>query len=143
MLFLPPSYTPKKTSEKNTTKNIIPNTYNDIHDNLGTDEHIWNHVDLAIVEITPPRRAIASSLQQPPWLQNTGSFGSSSEYRQDVDRVLKSELGSRISAQRFLEISMVFKQHPMLYSKDAQKVAMLFLPMGEKVGQNMQIKRRS
>ncbi|KAL7957400.1 hypothetical protein V8C34DRAFT_325171 [Trichoderma compactum] len=31
--------------------------------------------------------------QQTPWLHNTSSFVNSSEYRQDVDRVLKMELG--------------------------------------------------
>ncbi|CAG7999808.1 unnamed protein product [Penicillium nalgiovense] len=58
-----------------------------------TDEQIWNSVDAAAAESTPPPRTIASSLQQTPWLHKTSSFANSSEYRQDVDRVLKSELG--------------------------------------------------
>ncbi|KAJ6019331.1 hypothetical protein N7522_001398 [Penicillium canescens] len=58
-----------------------------------TDEQIWNLVDDAAAESTPPPRAIASSLQQTPSFQKTSSFANSSEYRQDVDRVLKSELG--------------------------------------------------
>jgi hypothetical protein len=58
-----------------------------------TDEQIWNLVDIAAAESTPPPRPIASSLQQTPWLHKTSSFANSSEYRQDVDRVLKSELG--------------------------------------------------
>ncbi|KAJ5987637.1 hypothetical protein N7522_011885 [Penicillium canescens] len=58
-----------------------------------TDEQIWNLVDVAAAESTPPPRAIASSLQQTPSFQKTSSFANSSEYRQDVDRVLKSELG--------------------------------------------------
>lgn len=58
-----------------------------------TDEQIWNLVDVAAAESTPPPRAVASSLQQTPWLHKTSSFANSSEYRQDVDRVLKTELG--------------------------------------------------
>ncbi|KAJ5215349.1 uncharacterized protein N7498_001756 [Penicillium cinerascens] len=58
-----------------------------------TDEQIWNLVDVAAEETTPPPRPIASSLQQTPWFHKTSSFANSSEYRQDVDRVLKSELG--------------------------------------------------
>jgi hypothetical protein len=50
-------------------------------------------VDVAAAETTPPLRAIASSLQQTLWLHKISSFANSSEYRQDVDRVLKSELG--------------------------------------------------
>ncbi|CAG8945741.1 unnamed protein product [Penicillium salamii] len=61
--------------------------------NTSTDEQIWNLVDAATVESTPPPRMIASSLQQTPWLYKTSSFANSSEYCQDVDRVFKSELG--------------------------------------------------
>jgi hypothetical protein len=32
-------------------------------------------------------------VQQTPWVHNTSSFANSSEYRQDVDSVLKMELG--------------------------------------------------
>lgn len=46
-----------------------------------------------MAESTPPPQPIASSLQQTPWLHKTSSFANSSEYRQDVDRVLKLELG--------------------------------------------------
>lgn len=42
---------------------------------------------------TPPRRSIASSLQQTPWLRNTGSSSNSSEHRKYVDNVLKEEVG--------------------------------------------------
>ncbi|KAI1471016.1 serine/threonine-protein kinase Sgk2 [Daldinia caldariorum] len=45
-----------------------------------------------VTESTPPQ-PIASSFLQTPWLHNTGSFANSSEYRQDVDRILKLELG--------------------------------------------------
>ncbi|KXJ85594.1 hypothetical protein Micbo1qcDRAFT_237400 [Microdochium bolleyi] len=60
-----------------------------------TDTRIWDRVydAVAVTESTPPPRPIASSLQQTPWLHKTSSFANSSEYRQDVDRVLKSELG--------------------------------------------------
>ncbi|KAJ6019364.1 hypothetical protein N7522_001431, partial [Penicillium canescens] len=54
---------------------------------------VRNLVDAAAAESTPPPRTIASSLQQTPWLHKTSSFANSSEYRQDVDRVFKSELG--------------------------------------------------
>ncbi|KAJ6168196.1 hypothetical protein N7497_001039 [Penicillium chrysogenum] len=57
------------------------------------DREIWDCVYSAVTEPTPPPRAIISSLQQTPWLHKTSSFANSSEYRQDVDRVLKSELG--------------------------------------------------
>ncbi|KAI2736056.1 hypothetical protein DTO013E5_10131 [Penicillium roqueforti] len=43
--------------------------------------------------LTPANPIIASSLQQTPWLHKTSSFANSSEYRQDVARVLNSELG--------------------------------------------------
>lgn len=59
-----------------------------------SDAVIWDHVYRAVAESTPPPRPIASSLQQTPWVHNTSSFANSSEYRQDVDRVLKLELGS-------------------------------------------------
>ncbi|KAJ5544154.1 hypothetical protein N7494_005433 [Penicillium frequentans] len=58
-----------------------------------TDQQIWNLVEVAAAESTPPPREIASSIQQTPWLHKTSSFANSSEYRLDVDRVLKLELG--------------------------------------------------
>lgn len=57
------------------------------------DTDIWDQVYHAVAESTPPPRPIASSVQQTPWLHNTSSFANSSEYRLDVDRVLKLELG--------------------------------------------------
>ncbi|KAK5660714.1 hypothetical protein OQA88_12079 [Cercophora sp. LCS_1] len=57
------------------------------------DALIWKEVYNAVTESTPPPRPIASSFQQTPWLHNTGSFANSSEYRKDVDRVLRNELG--------------------------------------------------
>ncbi|KAF5126255.1 hypothetical protein E5D57_010951 [Metarhizium anisopliae] len=56
------------------------------------DAQIWDFVSTASAESTPPPRPIASSLQQTPWSQNTSSFVNSSEYRQNVDPVLKLEL---------------------------------------------------
>ncbi|KID78700.1 uncharacterized protein G6M90_00g027500 [Metarhizium brunneum] len=56
------------------------------------DVQIWDFVSTAAAESTPPPRSIASSLQQTPWSQNTSSFVNSSEYRQNVDPVLKLEL---------------------------------------------------
>ncbi len=58
-----------------------------------SDEEIWSHVYNAVTESTPPPRPVASSLQQTPWLRNTGSFVNSSEHRKYVDGVLKEELG--------------------------------------------------
>ncbi|EJT68062.1 hypothetical protein GGTG_14359 [Gaeumannomyces tritici R3-111a-1] len=57
------------------------------------DALIWDQVYRAVAESTPPPRLVPSSFQQTPWLHNTGSFANSSEYRQDVDRVLRLELG--------------------------------------------------
>jgi hypothetical protein len=57
------------------------------------DALIWDRVYDAVTESTPPPRPIASSLQQTPWLRNTGSFANSSEHRRYVDNVLKEELG--------------------------------------------------
>ncbi|OAQ58942.2 FunK1 protein kinase [Pochonia chlamydosporia 170] len=56
------------------------------------DAQIWDLVSIAVVESTPPLRPIPSSLQQTPWSQNTSSFANSSEYRRDMDPVLKLEL---------------------------------------------------
>lgn len=60
------------------------------------DALIWDQVYRVVAKSTPPPRlvpSVLSSFQQTPWLHNTGSFANSSEYRQDVDRVLRSELG--------------------------------------------------
>ena len=68
------------------------------------DRIIWDQVYNAVTESTPPPRPIASSLQQTPWLHNTSSFANSSEYRKDVDRVLKNELGAMyVGVSRFHE----------------------------------------
>ncbi|KAL8346170.1 hypothetical protein RB598_000191 [Gaeumannomyces tritici] len=50
------------------------------------DALIWDQVYRAIA-------AVEYSLQQTPWLHNISSFANSSEYRQYVDKVLRSELG--------------------------------------------------
>ncbi|KAK0628117.1 hypothetical protein B0T17DRAFT_491041 [Bombardia bombarda] len=57
------------------------------------DALIWDQVYLAVTESTPPPQPVASSFQQTPWRQSTGSFANSSEYRKDVDKVLREELG--------------------------------------------------
>ncbi|KAK3682383.1 hypothetical protein B0T22DRAFT_521651 [Podospora appendiculata] len=57
------------------------------------DALIWKEVYKAVIKPTPPPQPIASSLQRTPWLHNTSSFANSFEYRKDVDRVLKDELG--------------------------------------------------
>ena len=62
--------------------------------NNADDALIWDHVYQITTESTPPPRPIASSLQQTPWRLNTSSFANSSEYRRDVDKVLRLELGS-------------------------------------------------
>lgn len=58
------------------------------------DALIWTQVYAAVTESTPPPRTVVTSLQQTPWRHNTASFANSSEYRKDVDRVLKAELGN-------------------------------------------------
>ncbi|KAK0726803.1 hypothetical protein B0T26DRAFT_638800 [Lasiosphaeria miniovina] len=70
---------------------IIPLLKSAITDD--NDVLIWKQVYKAVTEPTPHPQTIASSLQQTPWLHNTGSFANSSEYRKDVDRVLRDELG--------------------------------------------------
>ncbi|KAN0076161.1 hypothetical protein V8E54_006303, partial [Elaphomyces granulatus] len=61
------------------------------------DDLIWSEVYCAVTESTPPH----SSVQ---WLHNTNSFTNSSAYRQDVDKVLKSELGRLyVGLRRFHE----------------------------------------
>jgi hypothetical protein len=56
------------------------------------DALIWDQVYNAVTESTPPPRPIPSSIQETPWSQNTSGFVNSSEFRQDVDPVLKLEL---------------------------------------------------
>lgn len=63
-----------------------------VTDNLD-DTNIWDQVDRTVTESTPPPQPIASSIEQTPWLHKTSSFANSSERRDDVDPVLKSELG--------------------------------------------------
>ncbi|KAH8744073.1 hypothetical protein F5883DRAFT_30549 [Diaporthe sp. PMI_573] len=57
------------------------------------DALIWDRVYDAVSVSTPPPRPVASSIQQTPWLSNTGSFANSSERRKYVDNVLQEELG--------------------------------------------------
>ncbi|KAM0431370.1 hypothetical protein ACHAPT_005347 [Fusarium lateritium] len=56
------------------------------------DELIWNLVASAAVESTPPPRSIPSSIKQTPWTRNTSSLVNSSELRQYIDPILRSEL---------------------------------------------------
>ncbi|KAK3353872.1 serine/threonine-protein kinase Sgk2 [Lasiosphaeria hispida] len=56
------------------------------------DALIWKHLYDAVTESTPPPRPVASSLRQTPLLHTTNGFTNSSEYRQDVDPVLRLEL---------------------------------------------------
>jgi hypothetical protein len=68
------------------------------------DTLVWSRVYdavTAVTESTPPPRPIASSLQQTPWLRNTGSFANSSEHREHVDNVLSEELGPMYDLRDF------------------------------------------
>ena len=56
------------------------------------DTDIWNHLYEAVTESTPPPRPIPSSIQQTPLSQNTSGLVNSSEFRQNVDPILKLEL---------------------------------------------------
>lgn len=68
------------------------------------DARIWDQVYHAVTELTPPPHPIVSSLQRTLWLHNSSSFANSSEYRQDVDRILKLELGPLyVGLSRFRE----------------------------------------
>lgn len=53
---------------------------------------IWELLAQVSTKSTPPR-VISTLDQQTPWRHNTSSFANSSEYRNDIDRVLKGELG--------------------------------------------------
>ncbi|KND91462.1 hypothetical protein TOPH_03900 [Tolypocladium ophioglossoides CBS 100239] len=56
------------------------------------DAFIWSHIHDAVTESTPPPRPIAPSIQQTPLSQNTSGLVNSSEFRQNVDPILKLEL---------------------------------------------------
>jgi len=56
------------------------------------DALIWDLVSAAAVESTPPPRPIHPSIQQTPLSQNTSGLVNSSEFRHDVDPILKLEL---------------------------------------------------
>ncbi|PVH91225.1 hypothetical protein DM02DRAFT_577221, partial [Periconia macrospinosa] len=60
--------------------------------NKESDDVIWNKVEAAVTESTPPPRP-PSSFPQTPWVRNTSSFANSTEHRKYVDGVLKEELG--------------------------------------------------
>jgi hypothetical protein len=57
------------------------------------DTLIWNQVYFTIIESTPPSRPIASPLEQTPYTHKTSILVNSSELRQNIDKVLKLELG--------------------------------------------------
>nr|ODN90135.1 hypothetical protein L203_02058 [Cryptococcus depauperatus CBS 7841] len=59
------------------------------------DALIWDLVAAAAasLNVTPPPRSMTPSSQQTPWLRGTSDFTYSTEYRQDIDRVLRGELG--------------------------------------------------
>nr|ODN95481.1 hypothetical protein L204_04021 [Cryptococcus depauperatus CBS 7855] len=59
------------------------------------DALIWDLVAAAAatLNVTPPPRSMTPSSQQNPWLRGTSDFTYSTEYRQDIDRVLRGELG--------------------------------------------------
>nr|ODN91847.1 hypothetical protein L203_01100 [Cryptococcus depauperatus CBS 7841] len=59
------------------------------------DALIWDLVAAAAasLNVTPPPRSMTPSSQQTPWLCGTSDFAYSTEYRQDIDRVLRGELG--------------------------------------------------
>nr|ODO01273.1 hypothetical protein L204_02001 [Cryptococcus depauperatus CBS 7855] len=57
------------------------------------DALIWDLVATAALKLAPPPRPMLPSFQQTPWLRGTSDFTYSTEYRQDIDRVLESELG--------------------------------------------------
>ncbi|KAK0707014.1 hypothetical protein B0T26DRAFT_815209 [Lasiosphaeria miniovina] len=70
----------------------------------GDPDDVWGQVYKAVTKSTPPPRAIASSVQQTPWLHNTSGFANSSEYRKDVDRILRDKLGAMyVGLPRFHE----------------------------------------
>lgn len=109
-----------------------------------SNEQIWNLVDVAAAKSTPPLREFASSLQQTPSFQKTSSFANSPEYRQDVDRVLKSELWPlyvglpHFYSTSFGGVSGLQTASNAFFIKNAPKVAIRFSPVGGKDGQKLQ-----
>jgi hypothetical protein len=79
--------------------------------NNESDRVIWNKVFIAVIESTPPPRALPN-LDQTPYSFNTSSFVNASEYRKHVDGVLTVELGSDlyIGVPRFY--SRVYQSSP-------------------------------
>ncbi|WVO13559.1 hypothetical protein L204_101180 [Cryptococcus depauperatus] len=73
---------------------IIPLLETALFDNP-EDALIWDLVAAAAATLnaTPPPRSMTPSSQQTPWLRGTSDFTYSIEYRQDIDRVLRGELG--------------------------------------------------
>nr|ODN91215.1 hypothetical protein L203_01418 [Cryptococcus depauperatus CBS 7841] len=73
---------------------IIPLLETALSDNP-EDALIWDLVAAAAATLnaTPPPRSMTPSSQQTPWLCGTSDFAYSTEYRQDIDRVLRGELG--------------------------------------------------
>ncbi|KAF3768304.1 hypothetical protein M406DRAFT_251055 [Cryphonectria parasitica EP155] len=62
------------------------------------DELIWDHIcrlttDVLSPQRTPPPQPIATFLEQTPWVYTTSGIMSSFEKREEVDRILKQELG--------------------------------------------------
>ncbi|KAF3768445.1 hypothetical protein M406DRAFT_250425 [Cryphonectria parasitica EP155] len=55
-----------------------------------SDERIWEHIYCLIADIPQP---IATFLEQTPWIYTTSGIMNSSEKREEVDRILKLELG--------------------------------------------------
>ncbi|KAF3768433.1 hypothetical protein M406DRAFT_286387 [Cryphonectria parasitica EP155] len=55
-----------------------------------SDERIWEHIYCLIADIPQP---IATFLEQTPWVYTTSGIMNSSEKREEVDRILKLELG--------------------------------------------------
>ncbi|KAK0718106.1 hypothetical protein B0T26DRAFT_741181 [Lasiosphaeria miniovina] len=72
-------------------------------DSHSNDILIWKYV-YDVTEPTPPPRPVASSLQQTPSRRTTSSLVNSSEYHDNIDPVLKSELGLvYVDVRRFRE----------------------------------------
>lgn len=78
---------------------------------------VWGKVYTLLIESTPPPPSLGSlSIQQTPWLHNTGNFANSSKHRKYIDNVLKEELGTiYVSVPGFWQASRL----PKLFSTNA------------------------
>ncbi|KAL7785643.1 hypothetical protein V8C37DRAFT_315231 [Trichoderma ceciliae] len=84
-----------------------------LHDDSPEDVLVWSQVYNAVTETTPPPQPRELYVAETPWTRNTSSIINSLEFRREVDRVLKTELGNpRVGIRNFRQC--FFKSVPGL-----------------------------